>query len=82
METVKVQGFDVRVRRDDDGGFVMAVDELPGCIATAKRREDIVPNMTRAIGAHLVSLMDKKVRAKRRQDAESARRGQAKGRKA
>lgn len=48
--------FRILVKQDEDGVFVSAVPELPGCISQRSTREDAITNIKDAISGYVESL--------------------------
>ena len=47
--------FDVVVRRDEDGYYVAAVPELPGCHTQAKSLDELIIRIKEAISLYIES---------------------------
>lgn len=48
--------FRVLIEQDEDGIFVAAVPELPGCISQGATRDEAMANIKDAISGYLISL--------------------------
>jgi predicted RNase H-like HicB family nuclease len=53
-----VIGYAVLIERADDGGFGAWCPDLPGCVALAGTKDEVVAEMRRAIEFHLEGLRD------------------------
>ncbi len=60
MTVIFVEGFKVEVERQPDSGFVASVPDLPGCSIQVEKKEQIHPEIARAIGVYLRELASRK----------------------
>ncbi len=65
-EEIMVEGFKVLIEKGQEGGVVLSVPELPGCVGQVEKREDAVPEMRKLIAAHLRELAEKKPKIRSR----------------
>ncbi len=56
---IMVEGFKVIIEDDENGGFVLSVPELPGCIGMVRKEEDAEKEMKKLILSHLLELAKK-----------------------
>ena len=58
MNDVKISKFTAVFEEDPDGGFVVSVPVLPGCLSCGQTFEEAKKNIQEAIGLYLESLKE------------------------